>query len=242
MRKNRSTLLANESGTVHVYGRCHNRANNFKLSSEKSRYLRCMFHSISKKETHYHGKLSVTAFCVMDNHTHAIKKYIGGSKNLSNHLRNSHSQNAREFNRDHKRSGAFSESRPKTALIQNEYYEMTAHMYIEANPIRAGLCTLEGLKHFRHCSYRFFAFGIVDDFTQHLAIPTWYAELGSTKKQRQAKYRKLFFKYLTETSGGKKSKQKIHRSYIGDALWVDINKKKYCKKISLPEATQSNTC
>lgn len=220
MRKSRSIQLHPESGIVHVYGRCHNRSHNFKLAQQKRIYIQALWNSLQREQSDYFDQIEISSFCIMDNHTHSIQKYRNGCLNLSKHLRFAHSENARQFNRNHQRSGAFGESRPKTSLIQNEHYEMIAHMYIEANPIRAGLCKLEELKLYKFCSYRFYAYGIQDEFTKNLKIPQWYLSLGKTKRERQAKYRKLFAKYLRETTITKASKKSFYSPYFGNIDWV----------------------
>ena len=65
---------------------------------------------------------------------------------------------------------------------------MKVHFYIEANPLRANLCKLENLHLYEFSSYRLYAYGIRDVFTDHLAEPEWYQKLGSTPAERQLRY------------------------------------------------------
>lgn len=159
--------------------------------------------------------LKIHAYTCMDNHFHNLMKYTDESPKLSNFLRQAHSLFGARYNRIHKRSGKVAEGRPKTSVIENTEHEMRVHFYIEANPIRAGKCTEKKLRGYPHSSYRFYAFGIKDSFTEILTIPEWYLQLGSTPKLRQRRYRALFLQYL----GHGLDRAEFFSSFIGSPLW-----------------------
>ena len=102
------------------------------------------------------------------------------------------------FNKTKGRTGKVANERPKTPLIENNEHCMRVHFYIEANPVRANLCKKEYLKHYKYSTFKFYAYGIRDAYTELLSLPDWYMDLGKTAKQRQKKYIKLFYEYLEE--------------------------------------------
>jgi hypothetical protein len=94
---------------------------------------------------------------------------------------------------------------------------MRVHFYIEANPIRAKMVKLEKLRYFFWNSYRFYAFGERDEYTDFIDPPGWYLALGSGPEERQKIYRKLFRKYLEDSlSKG----AKYLKRFIGTENWV----------------------
>ncbi len=213
MRIPRSIQLHNPQGLIHQYWRCHNREFYLQSSKMKSLYLQCL-----KDASITHNKdncLYIQAYTCMDNHFHNLINYNQGSQKLSGYLRQSHSLFGSRYNRLHKRSGKVAESRPKTSLIENTEHQMKVHFYIEANPIRAGKCSEKQLRCYKYSSYRFYAYGVEDEFTKLLTIPTWYMELGTGALQRQYTYRRLFREYLSMVL----DRIEFFAPFIGTALW-----------------------
>lgn len=227
MRPSRSDILPQDGGTVHKFWRCHNREYYLRDSSIKALYLRSTISGLTEKKLN--GEVKIQAYCVMDNHSHMVLRYTKKSKSLSDFMRMAHSQFGRIFNKRHNRSGKVANERPKTPLIQDQIHAMRVHMYVEANPIRAGICKFENLKLQKFNTFRFYAFGIVDEFTKHLDMPDWYLQLGSTPEQRQCKYRRLFYLYLKET--GSQTKLWAFALFIGDQIW-QLNNEIRIKKIA----------
>lgn len=213
MRIPRSLQLFNSQGFVHQFWRCHNKEFYLGAAKIKSLYLNCIKRAL--KSHNKDGSLKIYAFTVMDNHFHNLMDYQSGSEKLSAFLRQAHSLFGATFNRWHKRSGKVAEGRPKTSLIENIEHLMRVHFYIEANPIRAARCTINQLRFYKHSSYRFYAYGIQDEFTEILSVPEWYKQLGKTRFQRQHRYRALFQEYLSSLQQG----LKILAPFIGTQSW-----------------------
>lgn len=227
MRPSRFQILHYDSAPVHMFWRCHNKEMYFEKSPTKHLYMTILKNCFEKKSS-YQGKLEISAYCVMDNHFHQLIHYRDGAHHLSNFMRHFHGIFGLRYNRLNHRSGKVAESRPKTSLIENLEHTMRVHMYIEANPIRAGKCNLHQLKNYKYCSYAFYAYGIKNEFTALLTIPRWYIELGDNDLQRQLKYRQLFELYLNES---KLIKIKMLDYFIGSTLWVMTEVKRYRKKL-----------
>ena len=173
----------------------------------------------SFKKQNQTKSVSIHAYCVMDNHYHQSTSYKESSNHLSKYMRYAHGLFGSRYNRWNKRSGKVAESRPKTSLIENTEHEIRVHFYIEANPIRANICKPENLKNYKFNSFKFYAYGIKDEFNSLLTIPQWYLELGRTMKERQKKYRKLFYEYLMEQSEYKINPKVFEGHFIGSSLW-----------------------
>lgn len=161
----------------------------------------------------------IHSYCVMDNHYHQSTSYKESSSYLSQHMRYTHGLFGSRYNKIHKRSGKVAEARPKTSLIENTEHEIRVHFYIEANPVRAGLCKPENLRSYKFNSFKFYAYGIRDEYTSLLTIPEWYLQLGRTMLERQKKYRKLFYSYLFEQEGYEINPQIYECAFIGSQLW-----------------------
>jgi hypothetical protein len=139
-------------------------------------------------------------------------------------MRYSHGLFGQRYNRIKNRTGQVADGRPKTPLIQNEKHQIRVHFYIEANPIRAGICKLSNLKNFIFCSYGFYAYGRRSPFSHLLKIPDWYLKLGNTMQERQQRYRKLFSQYIE--SGSSKSSLEFKSAYIGEQKWIALSKER----------------
>lgn len=213
MRLARSLQLHSLDGVVHQFWRCHNREHYLKAPKIKALYFQTIKEAL--KSHNKEESLRIQAYTCMDNHFHNLIHYRQGSPKLSAFLRQSHSLFGARYNRRYNRSGKVAESRPKTSLIENTEHVMRVHFYIEANPIRAGKSTLKQLRSYKYSSYRFYAYGIKDEFTLILTVPDWYLELGSSPRERQHRYRSLFLEYL----GKALDRTEFFAPFIGSALW-----------------------
>ena len=215
MRISRRCLLSSPSGVVHKYWRCHNRSYHMDADSIKAMYLDCTKTGLKHKSSN--SQIELHAYCVMDNHSHQVVKYSNGMDNLSNFMRIAHGEFGRRFNHATKRTGKVANERPKTVVVQDsDHSQMRAQFYVEANPIRANKRKFENLKLYKFSSFRFYAFGIIDEFTKNLVPPDWYLRLGKTPEERQQKYRSLFQKYLKWT---KNEPFDYLGRFIGEIYW-----------------------
>jgi putative transposase len=239
MRIPRSIQLFFRRGIVHQFWRCHNKEFYLNAGKIKSLYLTCVKRAL---DTHNEdGSLKIYAYTVMDNHFHNLMDYQDGSGKLSAFLRQAHSLFGAAYNRSHKRSGKVAEGRPKTSLIENIEHLMRVHFYIEANPIRAAKCTLKQLRFYKYSSYRFYAYGIKDEFTSILTTPDWYRQLGTTLRERQYRYRALFQEHLGKLQQG----FKILVPFIGSDIWQITSKeevRRLIKSLYTPSVPEPDPC
>jgi putative transposase len=136
-------------------------------------------------------------------------------------MRRAHGRFGLRYNKRHDRLGKVAHDRPKTIRIQDERAESRVMLYLDCNPVRAGVVkkpTDIRLKNTSSC--RYYAYGESSKFSDMLTPPEWYLKLGATPAQRQHKYRALLDKYLIEN--GLKRDPTISTGYfLGESQWVD---------------------
>ena len=215
MRISRYEILSQPTGTVHVFWKCHNSEYLLERSGAKKLFFQSLIFGLKHRGSGDSVKLRT--FCLMSNHVHQQMSYENGAAKLSHVMRVAHSAFGMRFNRAFNRSGKVANERPKTPLIGGTESEMRVHFYIEANPIRAQMVKLEKLRYCSWNSYRFYAYGVIDEWTNHITPPQWYLDLGSTALERQKAYRALFRKYLEQITV---TWTQFLSHFIGSALWV----------------------
>jgi len=197
MRKARKQQLPQSGGLVHEFWQLHNREFHLDSNHLKQVLYACLKFGLTHQKLD--SKVKVHAYCFMGNHCHQVLKYVGESYSLSFFMKLMNGEFARRFHKIFKSSGAVNNGRPKTIPIEeHSASEMRAHMYVEANPLRARICRRGKLRYYRFNSYRYYAYGIRDEYTEVISPPKWYISLGATPSQRQRRYRRLFEKYITQ--------------------------------------------
>ena len=215
MRTSRFFILSQPSGIVHLFWRCHNREYLLDRPRAKGLFFQSLIFGLKHRGSFNSVKLH--AFCLMSNHVHQQMSYENGVQKLSHVMRVAHGLFGRLFNNAFKRSGKVANERPKTSLIGDPVSQMKVHFYIEANPVRAGMVKLEKLRFYFWNSYRFYAYGEVDEWTSAITAPQWYLELGTTPEVRQKAYRNLFQYYLNQTV---LVASQFLKRFIGTEIWV----------------------
>jgi putative transposase len=165
---------------VHLVARGHNRG---AIVTRKADYLRFYEH-LNHAATTY--QVNVHAWVIMTNHIHILAT-PDRETSLAKCMQWIGRNYAHYFNRTYKRSGSLWEGRYKTSLIDSGAYLLCCYRYIELNPVRATI--VQHPADYPWSSYRSNAVGAHDKLvTPH----TNYLSLGSSEKERQDNYRRLF--------------------------------------------------
>ena len=98
---------------------------------------RKMLYSLWLEESQRH-KVAVNAYVLLDNHFHMLLT-PPSDEAMSLMMQAVGRTYVRYFNQRHKRSGTLWEGRYKSTLIQTERYLLACMVYIDLNPVRAGL-------------------------------------------------------------------------------------------------------
>jgi putative transposase len=126
----------------------------------------------------------------MTNHVHLLVT-PAAAQSLPRLLQSQGRRYVQHVNRAYRRSGTLWEGRYKSTILDSETYVLACHRYIEANPLRAGMCVRP--EDHRWSSYRGNALGRRDTLlTPH---PVYHA-LGRSVAARRDAYRSLFDEIL----------------------------------------------
>jgi putative transposase len=194
--------LIGESGMLHKIWRGHNREHVMKTDGEKRAYLR---HLVNTYTDEINSRVKWHSYSVMGNHSHEGNSIVKlqtedwlkeGIRSLGNWMRNGHSRFGSEYNRRNNRQGKVAYDRPKTIEVKDDASFLKVMFYGDANPVKAGIVSHP--RQYRYSSYRFYAYGEINEYTRHLTPPPSYLLLGDTPQKRQKKYRSLCDKYLRE--------------------------------------------
>lgn len=166
----------------HILDRGNNRQTVFRAKEDFTYFLKLL--KRYKKEF----KFKLYHFCLMPNHIHlVIKPTIEASlPKIMMRLTLAYSS---YFNKKYEGVGHVWQGRYKSSLIDKEHYFICCGLYVELNPVRAGLVTQP--QDWQWSSYNFYAFGKIDSLTKDLIdTDPYYLELGNTPEERQRNYRK----------------------------------------------------
>lgn len=135
-------------------------------------------------------------FCLMPNHIHfVLEPTVEGS--LSKLLLKLTLAYTRYFNRKYQGVGHVWQGRFKSSLIDKENYFIWCGLYVELNPVRAGLVV--NPEDWRWSSYRFYAFGENDPLIQGLIdFDPYYLKLGEDQAKRQKRYQENVIEVMKE--------------------------------------------
>ena len=171
---------------LHIVQRGNNRQPCFATDGDRAAYVNWLAEGAAE-----YG-LAVHAWVLMTNHVHllATPGYEDSASKTMQYLGRYY---VRHFNYRYDRTGTLFEGRFKANPVQSQQYLLNCCRYIELNPVRAGM--VRNPADHRWSSYAAHAFG------QQVAM--WspheeYLALGQHGKERQARYRALFFTELNQ--------------------------------------------
>jgi putative transposase len=176
----------------HFMWRCINGEHFMQDESRKVLFLNSFFRFMSRSR----NQVLLYSFCVMSNHFHMAAELLKDSRYISWWARSGLSSFALKLNRILGRRGPVGQDRPKTVVVEDSEALMRLMFYHDWNPVEAGLATHPSRYPFS--SYRFYAYGEVNEWTKRITPPQWYLDLADTPEERQRLYRKLCDLYWSE--------------------------------------------
>ncbi|MCK8603437.1 transposase [Desulfoferrobacter suflitae] len=120
----------------HVTSRGNARADIFLGDGDRQTFLNVLADTIEKYNWLCH------AFCLLDNHYHAIIETL--DPNLSMGMRQLNGVYTQAFNRSHKRIGHVFQGRYKAILVEKGSHLLELCRYVVLNPVRAGMAATPG--------------------------------------------------------------------------------------------------
>ena len=192
----------------HVIQRGNNRQRIF--TSDADRVVMCDL--LSENATRF--EVAIHAYVLMDNHFHLLltPSTADGLPRMMQALGRKY---VRHFNDAHQRSGTLWEGRYKSALVQTERYLMACMVYLDLNPVRAGLVSRP--LDYPWSSHAHYVGARIDRLiTPHALV--W--ELGNTPFDRESRYRELVQAGVSERQRAVLGQAVTNGWVIGDDSFV----------------------
>ena len=128
----RPSRIESSTSTYHVFSRGNNRGDLFYDAIDHVECLRILASVVARCEW------ELFSYCLMTNHYHLLLRTP--KANLAEGMQRLNFVYARRFNRRHGRLGHAFERRYSAERVETEGHLLETSRYIEANPVRAGLC------------------------------------------------------------------------------------------------------
>ncbi|MCG7947192.1 MAG: transposase [Candidatus Thiodiazotropha taylori] len=169
---------------VHIVQRGHSRDPVFFETQDYATYA----HWVRVGSEKYN--IAVHAFVLMTNHIHLLITPTQ-AQNISLFMQFIGRHYVPYVNHKYGQSGSIWEGRYKASLVQEETYFLTVMLYIELNPVRAGMVDLPG-------DYRWSSFchNAGDRQIRFITPHPIYHALGSSNQERTIAYQKLFERHI----------------------------------------------
>jgi putative transposase len=192
----------------HVIQRGNNRQSIFTADAERGVMRELLDENARRFDVAIH------AYVLMDNHFHLLLT-PNADDSLPKMMQAVGRKYVRYFNDVHKRSGTLWEGRYKSALVQTERYLLACMVYLDLNPVRAGLVTRP--QDYPWSSYAHYV-GIRSDrlLTPHALV--W--GLGNTPFERESRYRQLVQTGITERERAVLGQAVTNGWVVGDSEFV----------------------
>ena len=170
-------------------------------------------------------KFKLYHFCLMSNHIHLmIEPTVEGSlPKIMMRLTLAYSS---FFNKKYRGVGHVWQGRYKSSLVDKEDYFIWCGLYVELNPVRAGLVARP--ENWRWSSYNFHAFGKTDPLLEGLIdADPYYLKLGNTFQERQKKYREQMEGVVKEEAFLRNIRKKLDEGVFGKPSFIQEMKEKF---------------
>ncbi|MGB0259632.1 MAG: transposase [Coraliomargarita sp.] len=141
----RSLRIERENGVYHVINRGNYRQDLFINEGAHRSFEKCLFEACEKCGWILEG------FCVMTNHFHLVIRTPKG--NLVYGMKWLQSTFANRYHKFRKVHGKLFQGRYKSLIVEEDTYLGALLHYVSLNPVRAGICDVQGLRDYRWSSY-----------------------------------------------------------------------------------------
>ena len=171
-------------------------------------------------------QVAINAYVLMDNHFHLLltPETAEGVPLTMQAVGRSY---VRYYNDAYRRTGTLWEGRYKSTLIQTERYMLACMVYLDLNPVRAGLVSDPG--EYAWSSHRHFT-GQMQD--RRVTPHSMYWSLGNTPFAREAAYTEMVRAGLDVTSQRAITSATLQGWALGDADFMSELQKKTDRRIS----------
>jgi putative transposase len=164
------------------------RGNNKRIIFRKEKDYRYFKKLLLRYKFRY--KLRIYHYSLMRNHVHLLLKIINPIT-LSKAMQGLQLAYFHYYRRRYGYVGRFWQGRFYSKVVKDDRYLLTAGLYIERNPVRAGLVKYPA--EYKWSSYNVYAYGIEDPLVD---LDPHYHSLGNNEKERHKAYREIMVSYL----------------------------------------------
>lgn len=198
----------------HVIQRGNNRQDIVRSDADRELLLELLGENARK-----HG-VAFNAYVLMDNHFHLLLT-PETAEGVPLMMQAVGRRYVRYFNDRYQRTGTLWEGRYKSTLVQTERYLLACMVYMDLNPVRAGLVV--DPKNHPWSSHRHYI-GQAPD--RRITPPAVYWALGNTPFAREAAYTELVHAGQTSAQQGAITDATLHGWALGDADFAaDLQKR-----------------
>ncbi|HYJ19222.1 MAG TPA: transposase [Burkholderiales bacterium] len=173
--------------TLHVIQRGNNRIPIFSANHDYLFFLDCLQQASTE-----HG-LVIHAYVLMSNHVHILAS-PQHEASLPKTFQSVGRRYVQHFNHAYKRTGTLWEGRYRATLIDSEHYLLTCMLYIELNPVRAGM--VDHPADYPWSSYQSNATQVRNTLVTPHEL---YLRLGQSIEERNDAYKQLFHAQLSDS-------------------------------------------
>jgi putative transposase len=208
----------------HIIQRGNNRQPIFAADADYRRLLEFL------EEHSREARVAVHAYVLMSNHFHllATPETEDGIPHMMQAVGRRY---VRYFNDRRQRTGTLWEGRYRSTLIQAERYLLACMVYIDLNPVRAGM--VDSADRYPWSSHAHYVSGRTDRLiTPH---PIWW-ELGNTPFAREAAYRELVQAGLASTQERALTESTLRGWALGEADYVADLQRRTERRVSKAKA------
>jgi putative transposase len=208
----------------HIIQRGNNRQPIFAADADYRRLLEFL------EEHSREARVAVHAYVLMSNHFHllATPETEDGIPHMMQAVGRRY---VRYFNDRQQRTGTLWEGRYRSTLIQAERYLLACMVYIDVNPVRAGM--VDSADRYPWSSHAHYVSGRADRLiTPH---PIWW-ELGNTPFAREAAYRELVQAGLASTQERALTESTLRGWALGEADYVADLQRRTERRVSKAQA------
>jgi putative transposase len=186
MRPEERPTTTSDGFSLHVIHRGNNHMNVFVDDYDRYVFLELIRIIVER------FAILVHAFVVLSTHDHLIVTATTDAA-LPAAMKSLAGRYTKYFNKKYSRCGTLWMPRYRAKLIRNDRYALTCLRYLDQNPVRASLvAAAEGYRWSSHAAY------VSGIFPPWLTPHASYLGLGSTPVERQASYRSMFERPLSE--------------------------------------------
>ena len=208
----------------HVIQRGNNRQPIFKTVADYQHFLNLMDDNAKKFEVEIHS------YVLMTNHFHLLATPLKDT-GLPQMMQAVGRSYVRYFNDLHGRSGTLWEGRYRSTLIQTDRYLLACMVYIDMNPVRAGL--VSGIVDYPWSSYNFYAGTRSDKLITPHAL---FWELANTPFGREAAYAELVKAGISSEQQAALTRSVLAGWVLGEPDFVEKLQKKTIRRVNQAKA------